>query len=67
MKFANQNKYCIKRILKEEFIKNMDDIFYKLRKANEKIINDKIIQKIFICINGKYNHFLITNKTKKNI
>lgn len=62
MKFANQNKYCIKIILQEEFIKNIDDIFNKLRKANE-----KIIQNIFICINEKYNHFLITNETKKNI
>ena len=67
MNCTNQNKYCILRILQEEFIKNIDDIFNKLTKAIEKIINDIIIQNIFICTYREYNHNLITNFKKKSL
>jgi len=57
MKCANENKYSIIRILQEYIYKNKYDWYNKLINAIQKIIDDNIIQNIFICENNEYNTF----------
>jgi len=57
MKCANENKYSIIRILQEHIYKNKYDWYNKLINAIQKIIDDNIIQNIFICENNEYNTF----------
>jgi hypothetical protein len=58
MKCANDNGYCVIRIL-QIYLYDKKYIWYdKLKDAIKKIINEKIIQNIYICDNNEYDHFV---------
>ena len=57
MKKANDNNYCMIRILQEDVWKDNFDWYTELKRAINKILNDKKIQNIFICKNNEYNEF----------
>ena len=57
MKCANENNYSVIRILQEDVFYDTFDWIHEIKQAIQKIIDDKIIQNIFICKNNEYNIF----------
>jgi hypothetical protein len=57
MKCANDNNYSIIRILQEDIFYDTFDWIDKINHAIQKIIENKIIQNIFICKNNEYDIF----------
>jgi very-short-patch-repair endonuclease len=57
MKCANDNNYSVIRILQEDVFYDTFDWINEIKQAIQKIIDDKIIQNIFICKNNEYDIF----------
>lgn len=57
IKVANENKYSMIRILQEDVLNNNFDWEEDIKNTIKKIIDDKIIQNIFICKNNDYDIF----------
>ncbi len=57
MKCANDNNYSIIRILQEDVFYDTFNWIHEIKQAIQKIIDDKVIQNIFICKNNEYNIF----------
>ena len=68
-KCANDNGYSIIRIYQEDVYYDTFDWFKKLYESIDKIINDKIIQNIYICKNNEYDNFenIIDNGNNNDI
>ena len=54
MKCANENGYSVIRIIQDYIYKDKYDWLNELINSIEKIINDKIVQNIYICKNEEY-------------
>lgn len=57
IKKANDNNYCVIRILQEDVLKDKFDWYAELTTTINKILNDKKIQNIFICKNNEYDKY----------
>ena len=55
---ANQNGYSIIRILQKDIIKNNYDWLEEIKNNIKKIINEQVVQNIFMCKNNEYNILL---------
>ncbi|MHB2028942.1 MAG: zinc-ribbon domain-containing protein [Acidimicrobiales bacterium] len=54
-KCANENGFSVIRILQEDIWKNKFDWFSEIKTAIQKIIDDKIVQNIYICKKNEYD------------
>jgi hypothetical protein len=59
MKCANENNFSIIRILQMDIYKNKYDWLNELKINIEKIINDNIIQNIYMCKNNEYKKYIL--------
>ena len=57
MKCANENKYCVIRIIQIDVLYDKYDWKTELINNIEKIKTDNIIQNIYMCKNNEYQHF----------
>ncbi len=57
MKCANENSFCIIRIIQEDVLKNKYDWLNELISNIEKITNNNRIQNIYMCKNNEYKDF----------
>ena len=57
MKCANENNYSVIRILQQDIWRNKFNWIDEIKQSIQKIIDDKIIQNIFICKNNEYDIF----------
>jgi very-short-patch-repair endonuclease len=57
MKCANKNKYSVIRILQEDVFYDTYDWINELNQNIKKIINEKIIQNIYMCKDNEYSVF----------
>ncbi len=55
MKCANENGHSVIRLLQEDVFEDKYDWLNELNNNIKKIINDKIIQNIYMCKNNEYN------------
>jgi hypothetical protein len=58
MKCANENKYCVIRIIQIDVLYDKYDWKTELINNIEKIKTDNIIQNIYMCKNNEYQHFI---------
>jgi hypothetical protein len=58
MKCANKNGFSIIRILQEDVYKNKYDWLSELISNVDKIINENIVQNIYMCKNNEYKDFI---------
>ena len=60
MKCANNNGFSVIRLLEEDVIKNKYNWLEEIKLNIKKIINEKVVQNIFICKNNEYYSFHLT-------
>ena len=56
-KCANDNGYSTIRIIQEDVWNDTYDWVNELKETIEQIVNEKIIQNIYLCCNNEYEHF----------
>jgi very-short-patch-repair endonuclease len=56
-KCANDNGYSVIRIIQEDVWNDTYDWVNELKESIEQIINEKIIQNIYLCLNNEYENF----------
>ena len=59
MDCANKNNYSVIRLTQEDVFYNTYDWYNELNQNIKKIIQEKIIQNIYMCKNNEYNVELI--------
>jgi hypothetical protein len=58
MKCANKNGYSVIRILQEDVLYDKYDWLVVLQKNIDKIINEKMVQNIYMCLKDEYKDFV---------
>jgi len=56
-KCANKNGYSVIRILQTDVLYDKYDWLNELKESIEQIVNEKVIQNIYLCMNNEYENF----------